>query len=155
MANALRDYYRKKSTEELQQLLDADIYLDGEDELGPDAVDAILDVLQERKANKPREYPDAVAAWETFCQEQLPYVEVNREPAEDTDNICKSTYRSRNNFDERQIRIRKILRVAGITVAALLLFSIISVTAYAAGYDIWGAVATWTADTFSFARTRG
>lgn len=157
-----KDYskYDKMSTESLEELLRLDAELpDGE---GSD-IDEIL-YISEVIAKRDREQPtgryseaDVDAAWETFQTKYLPYATDSRSLYDFDDDEPGSTKAitpdrpSPSGKKRISARGRRRLgRLASIAAAIALLIGIMTVTAYAMGYDLWGVIAQWTKDTFTF-----
>ena len=157
-----KDYskYDEMSTESLEELLRLDAELpDGE---GSD-IDEIL-YISEVIAKRDREQPtgryseaDVDAAWETFQTKYLPYAADGRslydfdddEPGNNKDTALDMP--SLSGKKRISARGRRLLgRVASVAAAIALLLGIMTVTAYAMGYDLWAVVAQWTKDTFAF-----
>ena len=157
-----KDYskYDKMSTESLEELLRLDAELpDGE---GSD-IDEIL-YISEVIAKRDREQPtgryseaDVDAAWETFQTKYLPYAADGRSLYDFDDDEPGSTKAITPDMPSpsRRKRIsargrRRLGRLASIAAAIALLIGLMTVTAYAMGYDLWGVIAQWTKDTFTF-----
>lgn len=157
-----KDYskYDEMSTESLEELLRLDAELpDGE---GSD-IDEIL-YISEVIARRGREHPtgryaeaDVDAAWETFQSEYLPYVTDGRslydfdddEPGSARDAVPDMPAPSGEKRISARGR-RRLGRAISVAAAIALLLGLMSVTAYAMGYDLWGVIARWTKDTFTF-----
>lgn len=157
-----KDYskYDKMSTESLEELLRLDAELpDGE---GSD-IDEIL-YISEVIAKRDREQPtgryseaDVDAAWETFQTKYLPYAADGRSLYDFDDDEPGSTKAITPDMSspsgKKRISARgrrRLGRLASIAAAIALLIGIMTVTAYAMGYDLWGVIAQWTKDTFTF-----
>lgn len=157
-----KDYskYDKMSTESLEELLRLDAELpDGE---GSD-IDEIL-YISEVIAKRDREQPtgryseaDVDAAWETFQTKYLPYAADGRSLYDFDDDEPGSTKAITPDMPspsgKKRISARgrrRLGRLASIAAAIALLIGIMTVTAYAMGYDLWGVIAQWTKDTFTF-----
>lgn len=157
-----KDYskYDKMSTESLEELLRLDAELpDGE---GSD-IDEIL-YISEVIAKRDREQPtgryseaDVDAAWETFQTKYLPYATDGRSLYDFDDdepgNTKAITPDMPSPSGKKRISARgrrRLGRLASIAAAIALLIGIMTVTAYAMGYDLWGVIAQWTKDTFTF-----
>ncbi len=159
-----KDYskYDRMSTESLEELLRLDAELpDGE---GPD-IDEIL-YISEVIAKREKEHPtgrysevDVDAAWENFQTKYLPAMSDGRslydfddeEPGHvenqnaDTDSPS-SAGRKRISLRGR----RRLSRVVSFAAVIAVLLGLMTATAYAMGYDLWGVIAQWTKDTFTF-----
>lgn len=153
-----RDYSRfdAMDTKVLREILRQDSQLSGSGESDIDALIYIMGVISRReKEQSTLQFTEVDAAWESFNKNYLPddndgqslyddnETDIQGE-IEDIDKIpsaaCKPKRRS----------IRLFIRAA--TIAALTIATIFvgSLTAYAFGYDLWGAVAQWTKSTFGF-----
>ena len=152
--------YDGMSTESLEELLRLDADLpDGEES----DVDEIL-YISEVIAKREREHPtgrcskaDVDAAWETFQTKYLPYVTDGRSLYDFDDDGPGSTKAlapdtpSPSGNKRIPMRGRRFLsRVASIAAAIALLAGIMTATAYAMGFDLWGVIAQWTKETFAF-----
>lgn len=160
-----KDYskYDKMSTESLEELLRLDAELpDGE---GSD-IDEIL-YISEVIAKRDREQPtgqyseaDVDAAWETFQTKYLPYAADGRSLYDFDDDEPGSTKAITPDMPspsgKKRISARgrrRLGQLASIAAAIALLIGIMTVTAYAMGYDLWAVVAQWTKETFTFVST--
>jgi len=150
------------STESLEELLRLDAELpDGE---GPD-IDEILyisEVIAKREKEHPTcRYPeiDVDAAWENFQTKYLPYMTDGRSlyDFDDEDpshiesktagmDISSPTSRKRISLRGRH----RLSRAVSFAAVIAVLLGLMTATAYAMGYDIWGVIAQWTKDTFTF-----
>lgn len=159
-----KDYskFDRMSTESLEELLRLDAELpDGE---GSD-IDEIL-YISEVIAKREEEHPtgryaeiDVEAAWETFQTKYRPFVTDGRSLYDFDDDEPGSTETaspapgtsspSGKNRISTQGR-RRLGRVASFAAAIAILLGLMTVTAYAIGYDLWGVIAQWTKDTFTF-----
>lgn len=107
----------------------------GEEDLA--VVQYILDLLA-RRSRETDSVPDVDRAWQEFHRDYLPLK--GQEPLFGSPKNVGSGHRG-----------RKVLRRLVTTAAVLaLLFVTTTFTAYACGFDIWEAFASWTADTFGF-----
>lgn len=157
-----KDYskYDRMSTESLEELLRLDAELpDGE---GSD-IDEILyisEVIAKRdRAQSTGRYSEADvdAAWETFQTKYLPYATDGRslydfdddEPSSSKDTVPDIPSPSGKKRISARGR-RRLGRVASFAAAIAILLGLMTVTAYAMGYDLWAVVAQWTKDTFTF-----
>lgn len=157
-----KDYskYDEMSTESLEELLRLDAELpDGE---GSD-IDEILyisEVIAKRDSEQPTgrySEADVAAAWDTFQTKYLPYATDGHslydfdddKPGNSKDtvpDIPSPSVKSRISARGR----RRLGRVASFAAAIAILLGLMTVTAYAMGYDLWAVVAQWTKDTFTF-----
>lgn len=159
-----KDYskFDRMSTESLEELLRLDAELpDGE---GSD-IDEIL-YISEVIAKREEEHPtgryaeiDVEAAWETFQTKYRPFVTDGRSLYDFDDDEPGNTETaspapgtsspSGKNRISTQGR-RRLGRVASFAAAIAILLGLMTVTAYAMGYDLWGVIAQWTKETFTF-----
>lgn len=159
-----KDYskYDRMSTESLEELLRLDAELpDGE---GPD-IDEILyisEVIAKREKEHPTgRYPeiDVDAAWENFQTKYLPYMKDGRSLYDFDDEDPGHTEGKNADTDSlsptggKHIPLRgrrRLSRVATFAAVIAMLLGLMTATAYAMGYDLWGVIAQWTKDTFTF-----
>lgn len=120
------------STASLQALLQAE--LDSERDVDVDRVKKILAVLDARAEQKA---VDVDAAWDNFLHNHLPVEPLYPVP-EDAPAKKKGT------------RKRRLIRVAVVAAVLATVLLGVSLTASAAGYDIWNAVMLWSSETFGF-----
>jgi len=159
-----KDYskYDKMSTESLEELLRLDAELpDGE---GPDIEEIlyISEVIAKREKEHPTgRYPavDVDAAWEEFQTKYLPYMTDGRslydfdddDPSYAEDQTAGSDIPSPVGRKHISSRGRhRLSRAASFAAVIIALLGLMSATAYAMGYDLWGVIAQWTKDTFTF-----
>ena len=148
------------STEALEEILRQDSYLPEDEESDIDAILYITEVITRReKEQATGKYADANDAWKSFNKNYRPYLDDDKPLFDDEDNCCDTitnlsvdiepkTFKACNN--PRQRRKSGFLRKSCIAAAILALLFVCSITSYALGYDLWGAVAIWTKETFSF-----
>lgn len=159
-----KDYskYDGMSTESLEELLRLDAELpDGE---GPD-IDEILyisEVIAKREKEHPTgRYPeiDVDSAWENFQTKYLPYMTDGRslydfddeEPSHTEEEDAGTDNPSPTSRKRISLRGRRHLkRVVSIAAVIAVLLGLMTATAYAMGYDLWGVITQWTKDTFTF-----
>lgn len=141
-----RDFskFDRMPTADLEEILRQDALVPP-DESDVDLILYILDVLEAR----PKEHPDGTepdvdAAWESFLQ--------NYRPTADEKSLYDDEERSATQEDLRsQRRSRRRAWLSGAAVAVVLLFAG-TLTAHAAGFDLWKTVVSWTDDVFTFSR---
>lgn len=143
MSTSTRDFSHldKLSTEELQEILRQDSLLD-DDSSDIDAILYITDLLVKR-SDSSNNSKDVEAAWKSFKQNYYPYIS-DPEPLYSFDSPEDEVVKAKPRHLSRAMKT--------LSVAAVLAVVIISgsVTASAFGYNLWGAVAEWTRDTFGF-----
>ena len=143
MSTSTRDFSHldKLSTEELQEILRQDSLLD-DDSSDIDTILYITDLLAKR-SDSSNNSKDVEAAWKSFKENYYPYIS-DPEPLYSFDSPEDEVVKAKPRHLSRAMRT--------LSVAAVLAVVIISgsVTASAFGYNLWGAVAEWTRDTFGF-----
>lgn len=150
MVEELEKLYGRMSSEKLEEMLDFN-FSASSDALDEDAVLAILEVLEQRKADASQGSDETAAMWARFSKHYLPGAENGSLYADSADSGAhespsEAPKRRRSGFGP-VFRAASIMLVLGI-----LLTGIISTTAYANGFDLWGIVARWTEEQFSFGR---
>lgn len=143
MSTSTRDFSHldKLSTEELQEILRQDSLLD-DDSSDIDAILYITDLLVKR-SDSSNNSKDVEAAWKSFKENYYPYIS-DPEPLYSFDSPEDEVVKAKPRHLSRAMKT--------LSVAAVLAVVIISgsLTASAFGYNLWGAVAEWTRDTFGF-----
>ena len=143
MSTSTRDFSHldKLSTEELQEILRQDSLLD-DDSSDIDTILYITDLLAKR-SDSSNNSKDVEAAWKSFKENYYPYIS-DPKPLYSFDSPEDEVVKAKPRHLSRAMRT--------LSVAAVLAVVIISgsVTASAFGYNLWGAVAEWTRDTFGF-----
>ena len=143
MSTSTRDFSHldKLSTEELQEILRQDSLLD-DDSSDIDAILYITDLLVKR-SDSSNNSKDVEAAWKSFKENYYPYIS-DPEPLYSFDSPEDKVVKAK---PRRLSRTTKTLSVAAVLAVVIISGS---VTASAFGYNLWGAVAEWTRDTFGF-----
>ena len=143
MSTSTRDFSHldKLSTEELQEILRQDSLLD-DDSSDIDAILYITDLLVKR-SDSSNNSKDVEAAWKSFKENYYPYIS-DPEPLYSFDSPEDKVVKAK---PRRLSRTMKTLSVAAVLAVVIISGS---VTASAFGYNLWGAVAEWTRDTFGF-----
>lgn len=119
--------------------------------------EAYLDALEEAIIEKENEnptgfFPDVDQQWEQFVAHYMPDMRkaaLESEPAEH----AVSPQTNHQPFEvpqKRVVRFSRIWRTALVAAAAIACMFAVMVTAQAAGVDVFGAIARWTEDIFSF-----
>ncbi len=142
-----RDFSRfdKLSTEELREIIRQDSMLAEDEESDMDAILYIMGVLANRE--KEENIVDVKAAWQSFKENYYPYD--SEEPLYQFNDLDK------NKKAETTVRRhwrKPLTKIVSIAAAICLILLTGTVTAYALGYNLWGAIAVWTQDTFGFYR---
>lgn len=157
-----KDYskYDKMSTESLEELLRLDAELPDGEGADIDEILYISEVIAKRDRGQPTgrySEADVDTAWETFQTKYLPYATDGRSlyDFDDDDPNNTKTFAPDMPSPSGKKRIsarggRFLGRAASIAAAIALLIGIMTATAYAMGYDLWGVIAQWTKETFTF-----
>lgn len=116
-------------------------------------VDALKEAIIEKENENPTGFfPDVDQQWEQFVTQYLPEVEEAALEPERMEH-ADSTQINQQSLEVPQKRaapFRRVWRTALVAAAAVVCMFAIMVTAQAAGVDVFGAVARWTEDIFSF-----
>lgn len=116
-------------------------------------VDALKEAIIEKENENPTGFfPDVDQQWEQFVAHYMPDMRkaaLESEPAEH----AVSPQTNHQPFEvpqKRVVRFSRIWRTALVAAAAIACMFAVMVTAQAAGIDVFGAMARWTKDVFSF-----
>lgn len=142
-------YLRRLPSDKLRELLALAPSLSDrpEDEAYVDALEEAI--IEREKENPTGFFPDVDQQWERFVAHYLPETDQaasESEPAEHADTPQTNRHVPR----KRVIRLRQAGRTILAAAAAVICALAIMVTAQAAGVDVFGAMARWTEDVFSF-----
>ena len=124
---------RNMDTEALRSLLMMELSAEGD--LNIEKIQEITDIIAEREQ---LDVPDVDASWKDF---QNQYRSTEPLHTLDQEQPVPPTRKSKHKA------LRRVFLVAAV-LASLLLGA--TLTAQAADYDLWGAVAQWTSETFGF-----
>ena len=146
MSTSTRDFSHldKLSTEELQEIIRQDSLLD-DDSSDIDTILYITNLLASR-ASSSDDSKDVDTAWKSFKENYYPYIS-DSEPLYSFDSPEDKVVKAK---PRRPSRVMKTLSVAAVLAVVIISGS---VTASAFGYNLWGAVAEWTRDTFGFTQS--
>ncbi len=152
--NKHRDYsiFDNMSTEMLEDILRADSHLTNGENSDVDAIIYIMEVIAKREREEPTgRFTDVQDAWASFDENYLPYAKDDKSLF-DYDGTEEQTgiEVAPSNTAYKGRRKRRLMRAASIVVAFAIVLLASTVTASALGFDLWGAVAKWTKDTFGF-----
>ena len=119
--------------------------------------EAYMDALEEAIIEKENEnptgfFPDVDQQWEQFVTQYLPEIEeaaLEPEGMEHADS-AQTNQQSLEVPQKRVVPFRRVWRTALVAAAAIVCMFAIMVTAQATGIDVFGAMARWTEDVFSF-----
>lgn len=116
-------------------------------------VEALEEAIIEKENENPTGFfPDVDQQWEQFVTHYLPIVDEAALEPERTEHAV-STQISQLPLTvppKRAVRLRRVWRTALVAAAAVACMLAAMVTAQAAGVDVFGAMARWTQDVFSF-----
>lgn len=112
-------------------------------------VDALEEAIIEKEKETPTGFlPDMDQQWEQFVTQYLPDIE---EAVHEPDAVSAQTdQQSLKAPTKRAVRLGRVWRTALVAAATVACMLAIMVTVQAAGVDIFGAIARWTEDIFSF-----
>lgn len=111
-----------------------------------------MEVIAKREKEQPTgKFTDVQTAWTSFSENYLPYVENDKSLYDDEDIKDKTDIKQIPLYKSPPSRKSRLqLRTACIVAIVTIMLFVGTVTANALGFDLWGAVAKWTKDTFSF-----
>jgi hypothetical protein len=161
------DDIKRKNTEQLDQMSTDDLEellkakSQSSENTDMEDVFSILEVIEKReKTNPSGKYTGVDAAWDSFQKNYRPSSKEAKsiyDFAEDTkDNTSYPSDVKKlediNLFrrDRRPLRRKALLRMACVIASVVIVLFSSTIVARAFGFDLWGAVAKWTSDTFGF-----
>ena len=121
--------------------------------------EAYMDALEEAIIEKENEnptgfFPDVDQQWEQFVTHYLPDQKDTALEPERTEHAvsAQTNQQSLAVPQKRVVRFKRVWRMAVVAAVAIACMFAVMVTAQAAGVDVFGAMARWTQDVFSFGR---
>ena len=132
------------TTEQLEQLLRADLDCPEEDALAPETILYILDVLGRRKGEDPQ--------GEETAREKLAQCRALYLPCDDPASLYDWEEKEASppaEVPRRKPRLRVIRRLGLVAAVISILFATL-LAAQAAGVDLWGVIVRWSDETFHF-----
>lgn len=132
------------TTEQLEQLLRADLDCPEEDALAPETILYILDVLGRRKGEDPQ--------GEETAREKLAQCRALYLPCDDPASLYDWEEKEASppaEVPRRKPRLRVIRRLGLVAAVISVLFATL-LAAQAAGVDLWGMIVRWSDETFHF-----
>ena len=120
-------------------------------------VDALEEAIIEKENENPTGFfPDVDQQWEQFVTHYLPG---QKDTALEPEHIghAVSAQSSQQSLDVPQKRVvlfKRVWRTALVAVIAIVCMFAVMLTAQATGVDVFGAMARWTEDIFSFGQIR-
>lgn len=154
--NSLRSALENMSTEELEALLAADFSEAEEAVPNVEYITTILEVIRAREEETPQQKAETEAAWQEFQafirEEEQKQSEstTGRSESPSLDHLCNSESEQASQTQTRtnsRTRSARVLRICAVAAAVIIL---LCGSAYAAGWNIFQALAQWTGETFSF-----
>lgn len=119
--------------------------------------EAYMSALEEATIEKENEnptgfFPDVDQQWNEFVTCYMPSANENEAEPENLEHSAspQTPQPSTNAPSKRVIRFKQVRRTVLVAAAAITCMFAIMVTAQAAGVDVFGAMARWTKDVFSF-----
>lgn len=116
-------------------------------------VDALEEAIIEKENENPTGFfPDVDQQWEQFVTHYLPdQKDTALEPERTEHAVSAQTNQQFHTVPpKRVVRFKRVWRTALVAAIAIACMFAILVTAQAAGIDVFGAMARWTQDVFSF-----
>jgi len=116
-------------------------------------VDALKEAIIEKENENPTGFfPDVDQQWEQFVTQYLPDAkEAALEPERTEHAVSAQTNQQPHTVPpKRVVRFKRVWRTALVAAVAIACMFAVMVTAQAAGVDVFGAMARWTQDVFSF-----
>ena len=153
-----RDFskFDEMSTEELNEILRQDSQLPDGEESDIDAILYIMEVIEKRSQELPlSDFKDVDRAWSSFNENYRFASSDERSLFDLDDELQQNGISDKMQTLQPALRsnarpYRRVLRTAGILAAVIAVLLATSLTAYALGFDLWGAIASWTKETFGF-----
>lgn len=156
-----RDFsmFDEMGTEELNEILRQDSQLPDGEESDTDAILYIMEVIEKRSQELPAsDFEDVDRAWDSFNQnyrfvssDERPLFDLDDEPQQNDTSDKMQILRPAPHSNTRPRK--RVLRTASILAAVIAVLLATSLTSYALGFDLWGAIANWTKETFGFKST--
>ena len=145
-------YLRQLSISKLLELLDVAPVPAScpEDEAYVDALEEAI--IEKENENPTGFFPDVDQQWEQFVTHYLPdQKDTALEPERTEHAVSAQTNQQFHTVPpKRVVRFKRVWRTALVAAIAIACMFAILVTAQAAGIDVFGAMARWTQDVFSF-----
>ena len=119
-------------------------------------MDALEEAIIERENENPTGFfPDVDQQWEQFAAHYLPDQKDTALEPERTEHAVSAQINQQQSLTvppKRVVRFKRVWRTALVAAIAIACMFAALVTAQAAGVDVFGAMARWTQDVFSFGR---
>ena len=118
-------------------------------------MDALEEAIIEKENQNPTGFfPDTDRQWNEFKAHYMPGAGETEAEPENLEHAASQQIPqpSTNAPSKRVIRFKQVRRTVLVAAAAIVCMLVIMVTAQAAGIDVFGAMARWSEDIFSFGR---
>ncbi|MGI5985059.1 MAG: DUF4367 domain-containing protein [Clostridiales bacterium] len=147
--------FDRMSTVELEEILRQDSEIPSGEESDIDAILYIMEVIARREKENPTgRFCDVHTAWESFKRDYSFSADDGYSIYDDGITLDvienKNAASVKDPTHVRRTRFRSFGRIASIAAVIVLVIALGTATAYAAGFDLWGFIAEWTRETFSF-----
>ena len=111
-------------------------------------------IIEKENENPTGFFPDVDQQWNEFVTYYMPSASENEADPENLEHTAspQTPQPSTNAPSKRVIRFKQVRRTVLVAAAAIACMLAVMVTAQAAGVDVFGAMARWTEDIFSFGR---
>ena len=144
--------FNKMSTEELDEILRLDFQLPESEGLDADTILYIAEIIAGREASSSQpSCPDVEVAWRDLLTRYLPEGTTDLLGGDASADNAPAPGQPPPAVHRHSRGIRWMIRIAGVAAILAVLFFVTTITAYALGYDVWGTIAKWSNETFSFA----
>lgn len=109
-------------------------------------------IIEKENENPTGFFPDVDQQWNEFVTYYMPSVSETKAEPENLEHAAspQAPQPSTNAPSKRVIRFKQVRRTVLVAAAAIACMFAVMVTAQAAGIDVFGAMARWTEDVFSF-----
>ena len=109
-------------------------------------------IIEKENENPTGFFPDVDQRWNEFMTYYMPNASEAKDEPENLGHTASPQIPqpSTNSPSKRVIRFKQVRRTVLVAAAAIICMFAIMVTAQAAGVDVFGAMARWTQDVFSF-----
>lgn len=147
-----RAHFARMRTEELENILRLDFQLPEGEGLDADTILYITEVIARREASSSQtSCPNVDVAWRDLLTQYLPEGTTDLLGGDASADNAPAPRQPSPAVHRHSRGIRWMIRIAGVAAILAVLFFVTTITAYALGYDVWGTIAKWSSETFSFA----
>jgi len=149
--------YDSMSTEMLEKMIRLDFQDPASSEKENERILYILDIIANREKDHPSgQMIDVDIAWQSFNENYRPFINDDRSLYDDDENTDKEeTDDSTDNFYKSEAspakhKHIKLIRVASVVLSIVAVAISSTIVASAFGVNLWGIIARWSNETFSF-----